>query len=466
MSLSRQDRLSLVDFLPAQDRPTGPWAQILWDLRAPAPMSVWSTRVTAARIHRYDRVRPFVTRGFLLVVLAVLFAYADDARPLAWALLSVGVLQTTLEIYLDGQAHGGARSRFTVVRMLLSWQDDWQWERTLLNATGLLGGLAVPANVLAVLFLTGPGDPGWVKPAALAVALAYANSGIFHVLTDGTYYSANQSLPRFLVTLRAYGWLLVTGVLVAFVALSVHLGKWSPEMVPLAWAACVLPYFVGLKARDCDRSLRAGGEEVALAMNEARDRLAQDFHDMHTGARSLFRALADDEAVSAQVRIDAADFAPMITLVKEMADERAWDAGDKEIALDAVLAQLARDHSLRLTTRLRLGELRPANRELVRQLITTVVSNAAQAMARRAIHDRPVSVSGEVSEGMIHLRISDPLPLIPDGAWCVDGSTLAFMRDRLRRLGGDMTQSEVAGGKEIRGVWSVRPPRLKRESTR
>ncbi|MEH0424378.1 sensor histidine kinase [Streptomyces sp. B21-083] len=467
MSLSQQeDRLSLVDFLPAPNRPANPWAQIVRDLRAPAPMSHWSTRVTAARIHRYDRLRPFATRGFLLVVLAVLLVLADDVRPAAWVLLSVGVTQTLLEIHLDGQAHGGKRARFALTRQLLAWQDNWQWERTLLNATGLLGGIAVPANVVAVLFLTGPGDPGWVKVAALTVALAYANSGIYHVLTDGTYYSANQSLPRILVTLRAYGWLLVTGVLALVVGLSVHLGRWHPDMVPLAWVACALPYAVGLKMRDYDRCLRASGEEAAVAMTEARSRLAQDFHDTLNAVRSLSRALARDDSVRPEHKIDAADLAPKLTLVKEMVDEYAWEAQGREITLEGIVEQLGRDHSLRVTAEFRLGELRPENRELVRQLITTVVANAAQAMTRLEIHDRPVSVSGQVSDGMIHLSIRDPLPLIPAAAWCPDGSTLAVMRDRLRRLGGDMTQAEVVGGKEIRGVWGVRPPRLKRGSTR
>jgi hypothetical protein len=127
--------------------------------------------------------------------------------PLGWAALSAGVLQTVLEVRLDAQAREGTGSCLGVGRRLLRMQDDWQWERTLLNATGVLGGIAVPANVLAVLFLTGPGDPGWVKTAALVTALAYGNSGIIQVLTDGTYYSANQSLPRLLVVLRAYGWL-------------------------------------------------------------------------------------------------------------------------------------------------------------------------------------------------------------------------------------------------------------------
>ncbi|EKX62162.1 HAMP domain-containing histidine kinase [Streptomyces ipomoeae] len=464
MSLSQQDRLSLVDFLPAQDRPAHPWGQLLWDMRAQAPMSLWSTRVTAARIHRYDRLRPYVTRGSLLAVLSVLFWLADGTRPLGWALLSVGVVQTLLEIHLEGQTHSGTRSRFAVIRLLLAWQDNWQWERTLLNATGLLGGIAVPANVLAVLFCTGPGDPGWVKVVALAVALAYGNSGIIQVLTDGTYYSANQSLPRFLVTLRAYGWLLVTGVLVSVVGLSVHLGRWHPDMVPLAWAACALPYLVGMKMREYDRLLRVGGEEVAVAMNEARSRLAQDFHDTLNEVRTLSRALAEDDSVKAEYKIDAADLEPKLTMVKEAIDEAAWDAQHRKITLQGIIEQLGRDHSLALTTELRLGELRPANRDLIRQLITTIVTNAAQAMARREIHVRPVSVSAHIADGMIHLSIRDPLPLVPVARWCLDGSTLAVMRERVREFGGDMTQHAVDGGKEIRCVWSVRPPRLKRES--
>lgn len=466
MSLSPEDRLSLVDFLPDPERAPNRWAQLVRDLRAPAPMSHWATRVTAVRIHKYDRIRTFLTRGVLLCALAVLLGFAPGTRPLTWALLSVGVVQTLLELHLDGRVNDQTGRRLSPTRLLLTWQDNWQWERTLFNATGLLGGIAVPANIIAVLFLTGPGDPAWVKVAALGVAVAYGNSGIICVLTDGTYYSANQSLPRFLVVLRPYLWLLFAAALATAVGLSVLLDRWHPTMVPLAWAACALTYPLGMKMRDYDRFLRAGGEEAAVAMTEARRRLAQDFHDTLNDIRTLSRALARDDTVSAEHKIDAADLAPKLTLVKEMVDESAWDAQDREITMKGIVEQLGRDHSLRTTAVLELGQLRPENRVLVRQLITTIVTNAGQAMAGRQIHDRPVSVAGHVADGMIHIRIRDPLPLVPPTAWCPDGSTLAVMRERLRRLGGDITQTAVADGKEIHSVWKVRPPRLKRESAR
>lgn len=466
MPSSQQDRLSLVDFLPVRDRPTHRWGQLLWDMRAPAPMSLWSTRVTATRIHDYDRLRPSTTRGFLLAVLAALFALADGTRPLVWAALSVGVLQTVLEVRLDAQAREGTRSRLGVGRRLLRMQDDWQWERTLLNATGVLGGIAVPANVLAVLFLTGPGDPGWAKTAALVTALAYGNSGIIQVLTDGTYYSANQSLPRLLVALRAHGWLLVTAVLVAVVGLSVHLGRWHPDMVPLAWAACAMPYLVGMRMRDYDRFLRAGGVQVERAMNESRARLAQDIHDMFNQVRSLSRSLARDDSVRAAHKVAAADLEPQITMIKEAIDEASWDARHRAITLRGIAGQLARDHSLDMTVDLRLGELSKHNRELTRQLVTTLVANAGQAMALGQVDPRPVSVSARVEEDWIHLVVLDPLPPIAPAKWCAEGSTMAFMRGRLHERDGDMTQHAVPGGKEIRCVWRVRPPRIKRQSER
>lgn len=465
--MAEDERYALGDLLPDFDRTPGRWAQLAHDLHAPAPASLWASRVTEKRINRYDGIRAYMTRGSLLVVLAVLLVFADGTRPLAWALLSLGAVQVVLELHLQGKTTVTPRSRYSPTHHMLAVMDDWQFGKTLLNVTGALGGLAVPANLVAVLFLTGPGDPGWVKVAALAVAICYGNSGIIAVLTDLTYYSAHQSLPRILIVGRAYLWLIATAALAGLVGASVLLDRWHPDMVPLAWAACALASVIGMRTREYDRFMRMSGEELLWVMTDARRRLAADFHDALTGARALSRNLSRDDQVPAEYKIDAADLAPRITLVQtEMVDEHSWDAQDRKFTLKGIVAQLGNEHDLQITDDLRIEPLGERNGELARQLITTIVTNAGQALALREVYERPVSVTGYTTHGKIHIVIRDPLPLIPPASWCPDGGTMSTMRNRLRERGGDLTQAAVEGGKEIHGVWNVRPPTPRRDTTR
>jgi hypothetical protein len=460
------DQLVLTEFLPDTQRVSNPWVQVWRDMVAPPPISHWATLTTAARIHRYDQIRTFLSRGFLLAVLAGLLAFADVTSSLAWLLLLPGALQTSLEIYLDFRLNDAVDSKFVITRKLVDWVTDKQWERTLVNATGLLGAVAVLTNLLSVLFFIGSGKPGWVKLAALVLAILYGNSGILAVLIDATNYSVNQHLPKFVPVLRAHAWLLAMAALAILVGSSLKLNRWDQAEVPLAWAACLLPAAIGMKMRDYDRFLRASSEQAVIAMTESRGRLVQDLHDTLNEIRSLSRALERDESVRPEYKIAAADLAPKLTLAKEMADEQAWINQGKLITMHGLVEQLGRDHSLRLSTDLQFGELSGGNRDLVRQLITTVVTNAAQALDAWQHRDRTVSVSGYIAAGMIHVSIGDPLPLIEDSMWCVGGSTIAVMRDNLRGLGGDLAQARINGGKEIRGVWQVKRPPIKRESSR
>lgn len=466
MSRPKTDSLFLVSFLPQPGTESNRWLQILDQMRMPAPVSHWATRVTAIRTFQYDRIRQFTSRGALLAGIATLLAFADRPTPVAWALLSLGAVQTVLEIHLEGKADDLAKRRFRITRLMLALQDKWQWERTLLNVTGALGALAVPANLVAVLFCTGAGEFAWVKVAALVLVIAYGNSGIMAVFTDATIYSAHQSLPRILTAIRPYVWLLCTGVLAVAVGFSVSAGLWARDMVPLAWATCALPYLLGMRMRDYDRFLRASAEAVATAMADTRGRLVQDFLDAHESSHRLSNGLAGLGTVPEEYKRIAVDLASRTDLVTQMIDEWEWITRGKETTLEGTVQQLKNDHSLKTTTDLRLGELSADNHDLARRLIVVIITASAQAMAARGLRDRPVKVSGHVANDRIHLSITDPLPPLSPVDWPREGSALASMRNRLRSNGGNMKQFPTMSGKEIRCDWNVLPPRTERRATR
>ena len=111
-SRDTEDPYAGVDLIPELCRVRNPWLQILRDMTAPAPMSHWAAEVTSRRILRYDRVRPFATRGAFLVAAAIFLSAAPDTWWLTWALLIPSSVQVVLEILLEplvGAADRAAR---------------------------------------------------------------------------------------------------------------------------------------------------------------------------------------------------------------------------------------------------------------------------------------------------------------------------------------------------------------------
>jgi signal transduction histidine kinase len=339
--------------------------------------------------------------------------------------------------------------------------EERQMGQTLVNVTGVMGAVAVPLNLVCVLYLTGPGEPAWVKLAAFVVAILYGNSGILNVLLDCTVYSVRQRVPRFVTLLRPYAWLLAGAALAAMVGVSVALGRWSTGTEPAAWLACGLTYVIGMKVREYDRFLRVSGERARDAMTKARERLAHDVHDQFTGIRSFSKDLYFDDTVNPDSKMLAVDLG---TFTKEVADEQKWMAQGGQTSFPGMIGQLESDLERNIRSELRFGELSQGNRDLARQLITTLVSNAAQAL--RGDPDARISVTGLVADELVHVRVGDPLPTIPDDCWCREGSTMAVVRERLRARGGDLTQTSTDAGKQICGVWPVKPPLIRRTSKR
>lgn len=471
-----EDPYAGVDLVPDRARASNPWAQLLRDLTAPAPMSHWAAEVTSTRIKKYDQIRAFVTRGLLLVALAVLLSVAPGTWWFTWALLIPAAIQVVFEIYLDFEMNDSDRTHVPGLKTLVEIAESAH-SRTLVNFTGVVGFVAVPCNIIAVAYLTGPGEPSWVKVMALGVAAAYGVSGIMSFLTDSTHYSAHQSQSRpyrIFQAVRPHVWLIIAVLLTAIIAGSIFRDRWAPVMEPLAWALCATPILIGQKQRDYERFLRASSERLAQVQQGAKKILTKDYHNTHTSIRVFNRELAEDDSVPAGIRVKAAALAPLISLMPEAIDHDQWIRQQQRPSLAGIVAKSGSDASLDLTIDVRLDDLSPRNYELARALLTALLVNVGQALnrLRRELKERNeeftddrVFVTGEVRDGQVHIAVRDPLPLIED--WAHQGSTTLWLHQDLKAQGSrhGLTQHLVdehnpQAGKEIRASWPVKKPPL------
>lgn len=452
------EKMEAINHVPESNRVPNSWQQIWQDLVSEAPYSGWGLVVTDTRIRDYDRIRTFVTRGTLLAAMAILLAFAPGTHWYTFALMLPALLQTVLEIYLDFQLYAEDPSELAAVRKMV---DVAQRNHTLMpvNYTGLIGGIAVPCNLFTVAFCTGPGSPEWVKVVAYAAAAMYGTSGILGVALDSNNFAANQTTAigqRIYQSARPHLWLVAVGGMAVFTLTSILCGRWAPAMEPMAWALCVIPVTVGMKQRDYDRMVRLTGQLLPEVQYVARSSMARDAHDIFTTPRQFLKKLAVDEGVPAPSRVLAAALAPQMSLVDELADPVRWHASERRIALTSVAAKTGSDAKVELVCELSLDHVNVENYHLARQLVTTLLFNAGHALELNHVQDKTVRVFGAQQGDTLRLEVSDPLPLIAD--WCAVGSTLLLLEQRLRQVGGALSQREGSHGKTICATWPVIPP--------
>lgn len=476
-----KDLFAAVDLLPDPARASGPWRQIIRDFTASAPLSHWASRVTTTRIRCYDQIRVFLTRALLLAGLAGLLALAPGTTWLTWGLLLPALNQVLLEIYLDFVLNAPERAKARVIKAIAEIADSAHNE-TLVNVTGVLGMIAVPANIVAVCYFSGPGEPSWVKVVALSVAAAYGVSAILSFLTDATHYSAQQEQTRpyrLFRAVRPHSWFVICVLMTAIVAGSIIVDRWAPVMEPLAWALCAFPLLIGSRQRDYERFLRASSEVLPDVQRAAKQELCKDYHNTNTSVRVFNRELARDESLPPAIRVEAAALAPLISLMPEAIDHESWIKQRQRPSLAGIADKCGSDASLRLTKDIRLDDLQPTNYETARALITALLANTGQAIkSARAelkrsggrLEDDGVAVIGEIRDGQIHIVVRDPLPLIAD--WCHEGSTTLWLHRDLQALGGaglsqhPVDEGDPNAGKEIRASWPVTRPALKLRDVR
>lgn len=467
----QDDPYAGVDLMPDLDRSSSRWLQIVRDLIAPAPMSHWACDVTTVRIRAYDQIRTYVTRGVLLAAMAVLLGVAPGTSWWTFALLVPSAIQVVLEIVLDFQLAAPETTRVRALRPLVDIAEKAH-SRTLVNVTGLIGGGAVPCNIVAAAYLTGPGEPSWVKVLALGVAAAYGASAILSFLTDSTHYSAHMSPSwpyRLFHAVRPQVWLIVMAFMTAIVAGSILAHRWAPEMEPLAWATCLFPVVIGMKQRDYERLLRASSELLPDVQRSAKELLAKDFHNTYSDIRVFTRDIARNDDVPKEIQVKAAGMAPLISMMSEAIDHEQWINQGQRPSLAGIADKCASDSALNLVVDLRLDDLNSENYETARTLIAALLVNVGQAM-RRAEHDtgedvtaKPVRLTGRVRDGHVHLVVRDPLPLVE--GWGRAGSTTRWLHEDLVERGGTGLSQHPVGddpcaAKEVRASWPVKRPAL------
>lgn len=446
------------------------WLQIAKDFSAPAHESDWTRNTTDQRITQLDRVRPFVTRGALVAVMAVLFAMIPGTSYAAWVLLLPAVLQTSLEIALEHSARAktapGHDNALLRPLMQLWFRNYERWQ---INVTGLLGAVAVACNVAAAVFFTGSLGHGPVKVAAFGVSILYMNSGLAGPLLDATVYSPLQYTPKLLRRIRPMIWLAFVVGLVGLVAATQRWGSaWAPDALPYAYMACLLPYALGLRIREYERALCAGGFVVAEAQNDANRRAGLDMHDLLQIFKGPLRAALDLEGLKPSSRMGLLTFMTNVEAIYERARDQSIDLQSGIMPpLKYIVRNICRPASVKSTTRIQIDNLDDANAGFAKQLISTLTHNAVQAYQRDfLVHVvRVIDVQAYVEGDQIFVSVTDSLKPITADGWCRPGSTMGFIREKLGKHGGDLTQiATPSGGKSIQASWNIQLAPLRKEA--
>lgn len=456
------------------------WASITSGWFTSGPRSEWTRRVTQGRTMNQDRIRPYTTRGVLLLLLALSLLTLEAA---GWALLwlTLGVIQTALEIALERTlraeheqlAHvttlSGHRFTENIVRgrslLVRVWY--WNYERGITNVTGLLGTVAAVGNVAVVLYgTTATADPPWVRVLALGAAMLYLVSGALGPLADVAMYSPAVRMPRWLTA--ALRWLWV-GVVAAIITL-----VWTDRGSETSWAA-TLPYAVMtitgigaypmLRCREYERAMTA-------ARDVAKDLDAERYANIALGLHNLLQPVKGTLQIAAQAVPDPADRAELDRFLRDMeylyrcAKNRTIDLSQGlGMPLEEHLKSLASAEQVRLNIEIHLPTTLASEHSLrVKQWLLMLVHNSVQAYRRWEHDDIPLtSVTATVDDKDIVLQVTDLLGLVPPGIWNNPDSTLMQVRLDVEAAGGTMTQTvNPPMGKTITIRWTGTDPLRKR----
>ena len=452
--------------MPGDDtRVSSPWLQMPVDLVSRATFSEWHEKVAVVRVQRYDRLRTYVTRTAMLVIVAAALV-ALVASWWCWLLLVPALLQVSLELYLHRYIHDTFdEPRWGAIRWMRDVAD--RHHRTkLLNVTGVLGVLACPLNVLAVSLAPPGGELGWLKVVALVAAIFYINSAVGNTFLDPANYTETSTMPPAMHRIRPFAPVVSLCSVVAMVAVGVANDRWIPVMVPLAYAASALTMLLGSAIRNHDRIVAAAAQVARGAVIDARIELGRVVHDDLNGAKVAveivrqvpgvpYRSaveLATLEAFlthfSTRVGIDAAPALSVCDLVEKIASPYGLSPSDIRCTIDWA------------------PDIRRENRAIAIRMATALVHNAVQALQKVENLSVPKSITvdgyttGSGHDLRYHLAIGDHLAPVEPDRWCAEGTTLAALREWLDdTFAGELTQEIVAEGtKRVVASWWDRPP--------
>ena len=323
-----------------------------------------------------------------------------------------------------------------------------------------MGAIAVPCNIAAAVFLTGNHTNSPAKVAAFACAVLYLNSGLTGPLLDTTVYSPLQRTPRLLRRIRPMIWLVFVFALAAVVAASQEWGSaWPTDALPYAYLVCLLPYALGLRIREYERALGAAGAVVAQAQSDSNRRVAHDMHELLQTFKVPLQTALNLDGLDPSSRMGLITFMNNVRVIYDNARNHKIDLQSGIMPpLEHIVRNICNPASAIATTNIQIDKLDEANSAFAKQLISTLTHNAVQAYERefKIRVARTLEVQAHVIDDRINIVVTDRLVPIPENLWCLRGSTIGFIRDKLRQQGGDLRQIPLAsGGKSIQADWNV-----------
>lgn len=419
------------------------WVQPFADLVAPAPSSDWFRQVAHRRVFVYDRIRPYLTRLTLTAVVATGYLALPSVAWWAWALLALPVVQGVLEVRLEplvraSSARDAARAPVAGLDAALSGVARGAYERRWLNVTGILGGVAAAATVLGVAFGTTAGAPtGWLKVATFLVGILYATSACAGPLLESTTYSALSRGGTVMRSLRWAAWPALVVLAAVVVALSTAIGAWPASAVPYAYLSCGAAAYLGLRTREHDRAVGAGGLVAKHAQDEAASRLARGLHDVVSPrVRLLERLMAVEE-------VDPADAVRLAAFVEDFkylhAKARDGLSIDESLLPDlrTTVRQACGPRGVQVDLDLDLlvdgpegdagtgprrttgGVPHKVNKDFARDVVSTLTLNAVDAYddAGTPRRSRTLRIAVRMVDGAVVVAVTDALDLVPDAVW-------------------------------------------------
>lgn len=440
-------------YISVPQRPEGRWRQIMWDQVAPAHESDWMRSVADARLVDHDRIRPYVARGALALGVAVAFTRLPTTNPIAWLVLLLPATQVVLEIVLEGKFQTKRQPKGAGALVGVGYRN---YERKMINVTGVLGAVACGALVLAVAFGTGSAGPAWVRVAALAAALLYTNSGILGPLAEATAYSPLQRTPGWLRRARPVLWVAAVVLAAVIVTLSAHWpGAWPDGSLPFAYLACVLPYAFGLRLREFERAAHAAGSVAAKSRSDANRQASYELHELLQVTKGpLDDALAQPGLEPAD-RLRLEMFVLNLQMMYNKARSRETDMQAGVLpTVEELVAHVCAPELVRPRVELAIATLDVAHGALARVLISTLTNNAVQAYAQHPdVEDRRVTIVARVVAGWVDVLVADTLPgPLPVHVWDPQG-TLGHMRQEVASHGGVLAEVAHPMGKALHARW-------------
>lgn len=444
----------------------GGWIQATlsgW-LAGPDP-SNWTRLVTRVRIVDHDRIRPFATRGLLLATLAACLAWLGTP---VWALvlLALAAVQVALELLFEPSVRRArmpgagdvpvGRIGHLVVRSFYA-----NHERGIANVTGILGLVAVAANLVAVTFGPYPGsDPEPARVAALAAAILYANSASLGPLLDVTAYSPNSRLDSASWQAARWAWLGVAALLAGvIVATQVSVQAWGQSF----WYALLtvgLTYYPMLRVREYERDLAA-----AKSVRDAQDAalLGQIVRELH----NLLQPVKEAPLKEAMKSMTGSNRMALESFLIDMHEILAWTRVGRldpreglALPLQEYLRRQAASGADRFEVRIELRDLVDEDYRLAKSILVILVDNALQGYASGQEQDAFIEASARVEGPWVIIEVRDGLTLIPDETWNNETTTLRNLRVLVESRGGAMTQAKDPGGKTITVRWQPFAPLL------